>query len=206
MYTQPLIIQWVFSDIHRWTRSATTIKHHSGLLLGPSSSPDILGRKDLPACQLQGASRQLGSDPGRRSAMRPWCGRSRQAMKFETRLGSRNGGIGLGSRKIVVQSKPLWCLNAARPKLPSFFRRHFYLYFLEKSSYKRNIVQLTSWQYIIIIWSGNGLAPSRLEPMMILGLITRFCFDKLITIGLGNDIRIYSPPSYPPEPINLMVN
>ena len=150
VYTQTADnIQWVFSDIHRWTRSATTIKHHSGLLTEQLSRypgetrlaclPAAGGWADTEARALGGAT-VWGRDAG--EAVRPWW-----VNKFETRLGSRNGGIGSGSREIVVHSKPIWRLNAARPKLLSFCRRHFDLYFLEKSSYKLNNVQLTIYHW-----------------------------------------------------------
>ena len=200
---KPLIIQWVFSDIHRWTRSATTIKHHSGLLTEQLSRypgetrcaclPAAAGWADSEARALGGAA-VWGRDAG--EAVRPWW-----VNKFETRLGSRNGGIGSGSRKIVVHSKPIWCLNG--PTKIAVILDDIVIY-ISLKSLRINWI-MSSWQYIII-WSGNGLAPSRLEPMMILGLITRFFCDKLITIGLGNDILIYSSPSYPPEPTNLIVN
>ena len=80
VYTQTADnIQWVFSDIHRWTRSATTIKHHSGLLTEQLSRypgetrlaclPAAGGWADTEARALGGAT-VWGRDAG--EAVRPW--------------------------------------------------------------------------------------------------------------------------------------
>ena len=71
--TQPLIIQWVFSDNHRWTRSATTIKHHSGLLTEQLSRyPEETICACLPAAGGEQTARLGPSVGGAALWARPW--------------------------------------------------------------------------------------------------------------------------------------